>query len=169
MAIADAAGVDRFVALGYSWSGVMAKQVVIRTDRCAGIMCGGWPPLGAPYAQILEQVRQMTDLLPEGQVRDVLMTNRRCYEAIVEGFNEEASITGLQDRDLLLHCIVGSDDTGVPDMTMPLPIAQPIRDNRERLEALGWHIDEVPGYDHMTLPPATIAELVIDFLKGKTW
>jgi hypothetical protein len=54
-------------------------------------------------------------------------------------------------------------------MGLPLPIAQPIRDNRARLEALGWRVDEVAGFNHMTLPQETIAELVIDFLKDKTW
>ena len=55
LAIADAAGVDRFFALGYSWSANAALQVASRTDRCAGIGVGGWPPLSAPYAALLEQ------------------------------------------------------------------------------------------------------------------
>ena len=167
--VADAAGVDRFFATGYSWSGVMAKQVVMRTDRCAGIICGGWPPLGGPYAQILEQVMQTNALLPEGQVRDVLMSNQRMYTALVAGFNEETAITGLQGRDLLLQCIYASEDLGVPEMGLPLPIRDAIRDNTARLQQLGWRIDEVSGYDHMTLPPETIAERIIDFLKDKSW
>ena len=111
---------------------------------------------------------QTNALLPEGQVRDVLMSNQRMYTALVAGFNEETAITGLQGRDLLLQCIYASEDLGVPEMGLPLPIRDAIRDNTARLQQLGWRIDEVSGYDHMTLPPETIAERIIDFLKDKS-
>src|SRR5262245_6504631 len=53
LAVADAAGADQFAWYGYSWSGVVGLQLAARTDRLTALVCGGWPPLGAPYREML--------------------------------------------------------------------------------------------------------------------
>ena len=47
LAVADAVGADRFAIYGFSWGGVAALQLAIRTDRLTALICGGRPPLGA--------------------------------------------------------------------------------------------------------------------------
>src|SRR3989442_4003962 len=53
LAVADAAGADRFAYYGYSWLAVIGLQLAIRTDRLSALIMGGFPPLGGPYVEIL--------------------------------------------------------------------------------------------------------------------
>jgi pimeloyl-ACP methyl ester carboxylesterase len=53
LAVADAAGAERFALYGYSWLALAAMQLAQRSDRVAALAMGGWPPLGAPYAEML--------------------------------------------------------------------------------------------------------------------
>src|SRR5919197_3809273 len=46
LAVADAAGADRFAYYGYSWLAVAGLQLAIRTDRLPAPALGGLPPLG---------------------------------------------------------------------------------------------------------------------------
>jgi pimeloyl-ACP methyl ester carboxylesterase len=54
LAVADAAGADRFAYYGYSWLALAGLQLGIRTDRLAALVMGGFPPLDGPYAQMLK-------------------------------------------------------------------------------------------------------------------
>ena len=148
----------------------MGLQVASRTERCAGLVCGGWPPLGAPYEEILGQVRATVSAAPQGKTRDIMQTNVRFYEDIVAHYDEAAALEAMRTRAGLLQCIVAAGDQGVPDMGLVLPIADRIRENKAKLEEYGWQIDVVPDTDHMTLPPQqSFTDLIVDFLKGKTW
>ncbi|MCZ2524939.1 alpha/beta fold hydrolase [Streptomyces sp. HB2AG] len=53
LAVADAAGADRFAYYGYSWLALGGLQLAIRTDRLSALVMGGFPPLGGPYAEML--------------------------------------------------------------------------------------------------------------------
>jgi pimeloyl-ACP methyl ester carboxylesterase len=53
LALADAAGMDRFGIAGYSWGGVSSLQLATRSDRVSALAVGGWPALGGPYADLL--------------------------------------------------------------------------------------------------------------------
>ena len=53
LAVADAAGAERFAWYGYSWLALAGLQLALRSDRVAALAMGGWPPLGAPYAEML--------------------------------------------------------------------------------------------------------------------
>ncbi|HEX2035455.1 MAG TPA: alpha/beta hydrolase [Chloroflexota bacterium] len=53
LAVADAAGVERFAYYGYSWLAVIGLQLAIRTGRLTALIMGGFPPLDAPYADML--------------------------------------------------------------------------------------------------------------------
>jgi excisionase family DNA binding protein len=52
LAAADTAGTRRFVWYGFLISAVVGLQLAIWTDRLSALVCGGWPPLGAPYRDI---------------------------------------------------------------------------------------------------------------------
>jgi hypothetical protein len=54
LAVADAAGADRFAYYGYSWLALAGLQLGIRSDRLAALVMGGFPPLDGPYAQMLK-------------------------------------------------------------------------------------------------------------------
>ena len=53
LAAADATDANRFAWYGYSWSGVVGLQLAAQTDRLTALVCGGWPPLGGPYRDML--------------------------------------------------------------------------------------------------------------------
>jgi pimeloyl-ACP methyl ester carboxylesterase len=54
LAVADAAGAERFAYYGYSWLALAGLQLAIRSDRVAALAMGGFPPLDGPYAQMLQ-------------------------------------------------------------------------------------------------------------------
>src|SRR5579864_5832773 len=45
MALADAAGMERFAAAGYSWSGNSMLQLATRSRRVSALVLGGWPAI----------------------------------------------------------------------------------------------------------------------------
>ncbi|HEY6709297.1 MAG TPA: alpha/beta hydrolase [Actinomycetota bacterium] len=53
LAVADAAGADRFAYYGYSWLALAGLQLAIRSDRLSALVMGGFPPIGGPYMQML--------------------------------------------------------------------------------------------------------------------
>ena len=57
LAVADAAGADRFAYYGYSWLALAGLQLGIRTDRLAALAMGGYPPLNGPYTEMLRSPR----------------------------------------------------------------------------------------------------------------
>src|SRR5215218_412272 len=57
VAIADAAGADRFAYYGYSWLALAGLQLAIRTDRLWALAMGGYPPVDGPYKSMLAVTR----------------------------------------------------------------------------------------------------------------
>src|SRR5215213_8134654 len=57
LAIADAAGADRFAYYGYSWLALAGLQLAIRTDRLWALAMGGYPPADGPYTAMLAVTR----------------------------------------------------------------------------------------------------------------
>jgi pimeloyl-ACP methyl ester carboxylesterase len=54
LAVADAASAGRFAWYGYSWLAVAGLQLAIRSERVAALAMGGYPPVGGPYAEMLQ-------------------------------------------------------------------------------------------------------------------
>ena len=175
VAVADAAGVDRFVAMGYSWGAGFGIHVASRTKRCAGLAIGGWPVLGAPYAEILESSGAVSRGLPaDTAAGQVMRSNTKFYADIVADigsgdWTEEDAVESMRDRAGLLYLYVGSEDVGVPSLNLTLPVAEPIIENKARLEAAGWQVDVIDGYDHMNLTLDAWLPAVLEFLEGKSW
>src|SRR5258708_2421210 len=57
--VADAAGFDCFAWWGYSMGGLMGLQLAARSRRVSALVCGGWPPLGGQYQEMLDFFRLM--------------------------------------------------------------------------------------------------------------
>jgi pimeloyl-ACP methyl ester carboxylesterase len=62
LAVADAAGAERFAWYGYSWLALAGLQLAIRTDRLTALAMGAWPPLGGPYPEMLRVTIATHDL-----------------------------------------------------------------------------------------------------------
>jgi len=59
LAIADAARIQRFAAIGYSWGGNTVLQLATRSQRVAALVVGGWPAIDGPYDILLQTVEKV--------------------------------------------------------------------------------------------------------------
>ena len=74
LAVADAAGAERFAYYGYSWLALAGLQLAVRSDRVAALAMGGFPALDGPYAQMLQVHHRHP---PDGRGQRGLATRRR--------------------------------------------------------------------------------------------
>ena len=61
LATADEAGFERVAWWGFSWGDVIALQLASRSHRISALVCGGWPPLGGPHADLLTATRSVAN------------------------------------------------------------------------------------------------------------
>ncbi|GAA1330351.1 alpha/beta fold hydrolase [Pseudonocardia xinjiangensis] len=178
LAVADAAGVDRFAWYGYSWLALSGLQIAIRTDRLWALAMGGFPPIGGPYAEMLQVTlathRMATELRPvptpsgagpspdeidwstvdtgvsEPQARQFVTL----YEAL-QDFDDAAVQPGLTCPRL---CFAGSADEieyGERWGGVHVSMAGPLAGRRAELEAHGWQVHVLPGLDHTSAMQVT--------------
>ncbi len=172
LAVADAAGVDRFAYYGYSWLALAGLQLAIRTDRVAALVMGGFPPLDGPYDQMLQVTAATHEMamanavspparepsgeppgepdwsqvevsLSEAQTRQFVTL----YQAL-RGFDDRAAQAQLR---CLRLCVVGSADEIAYDERwggVQVSMAGPVIRRRAELEALGWQVRVLEGLDH---------------------
>ena len=176
LAVADAAGADRFAYYGYSWLALAGLQLAIRTDRLTGLVMGGFPPLDGPYAQML-QVTTATHAMavansasapsgattprssedasgePDWSQVEVSLTEAQTrqfvtlYQAL-QGFDDRAAQAKLGCPRL---CVVGSADEidyGARWGGVRVSMAGPVISRQAELEALGWQVQVLEGLDH---------------------
>ncbi len=169
LAVADAAQADRFAYYGYSWLGVAGLQLAIHTDRLSALVMGGWPPLDAPYAEMLPvteasvalSVAQESSVPAESedgaegsewsstalsveQARQFLTL----YQAL-QGFDDRAAQAQITCPRL---CFVGSaDEIQYPPQwgDVLVSMAGPVVRGRAELERFGWDVRVLDGLDHM--------------------
>jgi pimeloyl-ACP methyl ester carboxylesterase len=170
LAVADAAGADRFAYYGYSWLALAGLQLALRTDRLTGLAMGGYPPLGGPYGPMLTVTRAAhrmalanqglqpadnADVQPgDWDSVQVTLTPDQTgqyvtlYESL-QDFDEGAALDRLGIPRL---AFAGAEDTITygPDWDdAVVAIAGPLREHRDELVARGWTVEIVPGTDHM--------------------
>jgi pimeloyl-ACP methyl ester carboxylesterase len=174
LAVADAAGADRFAYYGYSWLALAGLQLAIRTDRLAALVMGGFPPIDGPYAQML-QVTTATHAMassastpttaatsqpsdeppdePDWSQVEVSLTEAQTrqfvtlYQAL-QGFDDRAAQAQIGCPRL---CFVGSADEidyGERWGGVQVSLAGPVMNRRAELEALGWQVQVLDGLDH---------------------
>jgi pimeloyl-ACP methyl ester carboxylesterase len=173
LAIADAAGADRFAYYGYSWLALVGLQLAIRTDRLSALIMGGFPPLNGPYTAML----RVTTVAHEMAVEAAAKTDEGAAEqqpAIEPGDWSSVQVTvppdqtrqfvtlyqalqGFDDHAVQAHitcprlCFVGSADEiqyGPNWGDVLVSIAGPIIAERAELERLGWEVRVLDGLDH---------------------
>lgn len=164
--VADAAGFDRFAFWGFSWGGAAGLQLASRTDRLTALVCGGWPPLGAPYAEALEASREA---LPDPPAASLVVLREPAQYAQWLAFYE--SLRGWREADAVARiacprlAYAGSEGDPTAGHEVPISIASTIRARRPELEAMGWRVREIPGRDHsVCLDPGAVVPLVREFL-----
>jgi pimeloyl-ACP methyl ester carboxylesterase len=176
LAVADAAGADRFAYYGYSWLALAGLQLAIRSDRLTGLVMGGFPPLDGPYAQML-QVTTATHAMavansasassgpttppssqdaagePDWSQVEVSLTEAQTrqfvtlYQAL-QRFDDRAAQAQLGCPRM---CFVGSADEidyGERWGGVQVSMAGPVISRQAELEALGWQVQVLEGLDH---------------------
>jgi pimeloyl-ACP methyl ester carboxylesterase len=161
LAVAGAAGVDRFAYYGYSWLGMVGLQLAARTDRLWALAVGGYPPLDGPYAEMLRITTAAHEMSggqgPEasedewstaGLSKDSTKQFVTLYRAL-QDFDDRAAQAQITCPRL---CIVGSADEmdyGKAWGNLHVSISGPVIRHRAELEALGWDVVVLDGLDHM--------------------
>jgi pimeloyl-ACP methyl ester carboxylesterase len=169
LAIADAAGADRFAWYGFSWLGVVGLQLAVATHRLTGIAMGGWPPIDAPYAEMLNVTTAGWELAtgarqsggedewasaylePDQQRQFVTL-----YTAL-QSFDDRAALERIPAA-LPKVCFVGANDEiryGPSWGDVLVNLAQPVIRGRDALERLGWEVHVLNGLDHTSAMQAT--------------
>ncbi|HEX3214727.1 MAG TPA: alpha/beta hydrolase [Actinomycetota bacterium] len=177
LAVADAAGADRFAYYGYSWLALAGLQLGIRTDRLAALAMGGYPPLDGPYTEMLQVTTATHELAgaspasppsapttsppsdePPGEVDwstvEMTLTEAQTrqfvtlYQALRD-FDDRAAQARLRCPRL---CLVGSADEISYDERwggVQVSLADPVIRHRAELQTLGWEVHVLDGLDHM--------------------
>ena len=172
LAIADAAGAERFTYYGYSLLAVAGLQLALRTDRLTGLALGGFPPLGGPYDAMLTVTRAAhrmalarhalgADAPPPREVEpgdwdasevtqspDQTEQYLTLYESL-RGFDERAALDRL---DIPRLAFAGADDNiryGEQWDNAYVAIGEALAANRAELVERGWTVEIIPDTDHV--------------------
>ncbi|HEV3397704.1 MAG TPA: alpha/beta hydrolase, partial [Actinomycetes bacterium] len=194
LAIADAAGVERFAYYGYSWLALSGLQLAVRTDRLTALVMGGYPPLDGPYAEMLRVTKATHELAvanatspptasteaagePAGETDwsrvQVTLTKAQTrqfvtlYQAL-QGFDDRAAQGRLRCPRL---CFVGSADEITYEERwggVRVSMADSVIDRRAELEALGWDVEVLEGLDHIqAMQAAQVLPILRPWLTGR--
>lgn len=166
LAVARAAGFERFAYWGYSWGAAVGLQLAARTDRLTALVLGGWPPLGAPYADILQATR-LKQPDPEPSSLKVLRSKHQyrqweAYYSSMLDWPEAASVA----RMVCPRKVFFGGDGDLIEAGIPIRIASIIREHRAALEQQGWAVQEIVGQGHgVCMAPELIVPPVRAFLE----
>ena len=167
LAVASAAGFDRFAYWGYSWAAAAGLQLATRTDRLTALVLGGWPPLGAPYAGILQATR-LKQADPEPSSLKVLRSKAQyrqweTYYASMLDWPEADAVARIGCPKMVFF----GGDGDLIEAGVPIRIASIIREHRAALEAQGWAVHELAGQGHgVCMAPDLVVPPVRAFLDG---
>ncbi|WP_117213749.1 alpha/beta fold hydrolase [Allorhizocola rhizosphaerae] len=189
LAVADAAGVDRFAYYGYSWLALAGLQLAIRTDRLTALAMGGFPPLGGPYEAMLSVTRTAHDMAlanrdkppapatatetQPGDWDSVEFTQTpdqtgqyfTLYQSL-RGFDERAALARLSVPRL---AFAGANDNityGPQWGNAYVAIADGLKAHRDELIERGWTVELIPDADHMSaMQAAAVLPILTPWLK----
>lgn len=168
LAVADAAGFSRFAYWGYSWGANAGLQLATRTDRLTALVIGGWPPVGAQYADLLAAAEeQMAD--PPASSHMVLRSPAQYaqwvhYGRSMAGWDEGQALVRIRCPRLVYAGGEGDVYAG----RHLLRNASMLRARRQELEAAGWQVLLIEGRDHaLGLDPAAVVPPVRAFLDAE--
>ncbi len=194
LAVADAAGADRFAYYGYSWLALSGLQLAVRTDRLTALVMGGYPPLDGPYAEMLRVTKATHELAvanatsppaasteaagePAGETDwsrvQVTLTEAQTRQFVtlyqgLQDFDDHAAQAELRCPRL---CFVGSADEITYEERwggVRVSMADSVNDRRAELEALGWDVEVLEGLDHIqAMQAAQVLPILRPWLTGR--
>lgn len=164
--IADAAGVDHFGWVGYSYGGAMGVQLACRCNRVAALAIGGFPPLNAPFRFMADFLTRMAEAPPH-ELRHLdtrtLKTAAAFYERLIDWpESQEVSKLGMPRM-----VFMGDHDTaqGMPS-PWSVPLADLLRAAESDLCAMNWEVRWLAGHDHLSaVKPEVSLSVVQSFLR----
>ncbi|MDQ2715836.1 MAG: alpha/beta hydrolase, partial [Chloroflexota bacterium] len=182
LAVADAAGVDRFAYYGYSWLALIGLQLAIRTDRLSALIMGGFPPLNGPYEEMLRvttvtyEIASGSRPMPSADESEwsgisLSMDQTRqfvtLYQAL-QGFDDRTAQARLTCPRL---CFVGSADEILYDKSwgdVHVSLADPIVRGQAQLSDLGWDVRVLDELDHIqTMQASQVVPIVRPWLASR--
>lgn len=147
LSVADAAGFERFAYWGGTFGAVAGLHLAANTQRLAVLVCAGWPPVAAPYEDMLRGGRAgLAD--PPTHARVILRSPAQYaqwvtfYESL-SSWSDAAALQNIRCPRAVIYGENGNSSVG----DIPLPLADIIREQRPRLESLGWYVKEIAGAD----------------------
>lgn len=177
LAVADAAGADRFAYYGYSWLALIGLQLAIQTNRLSALIMGGFPPLNGPYEEMLHITTATYEMasgerpMPSAEEsewsgvslsRDQTRQFVTLYQAL-RGFDDRAAQARLTCPRL---CFVGSKDEIQYTKSwgdVHVSLAGPVVHGQAQLADLGWDVRVLDGLDHIQ---AMQAKQVVPILRS---
>jgi pimeloyl-ACP methyl ester carboxylesterase len=187
LAVADAAGADRFAYYGYSWLALAGLQLAVRTDRLTALVMGGFPPLDGPYAPMLAVTHsahrmalanrdappEITEIEPgDWEAAEVTQTPEQTeqyvtlYESL-QDFDERAALDRLTVPRL---AFAGANDNityGPKWDNAYVAIGEALTRHRDELTKRGWTVEVIPRADHMSAMHATtVLPILIPWLRA---
>ena len=163
LALANAAGMDRFAAAGYSWGGNSVLQLATRSSRVAAVAVGGWPVIDGPYEILLQTVEKLHRESPDKPEIGRFIS----YYKSLQGWAERTEVAKLTCPRLNYIDIGDGDDTDFIGRFLK---------NRKTIQDLGWETAEVnSGNGHPGgLMPDIACPVIRTFLdkhsgKTKAW
>jgi pimeloyl-ACP methyl ester carboxylesterase len=162
--IADAAGVGRFGWVGYSYGGAIGVQVACRGDRVSALAIGGFPPLNAPYREMVDITTHFAETFPVAEGADPrLLWSAVGFYSPLPQWPEAAELAKLAMPRM---AFIGTADEGVPRHGVDVPLAARLRDAEPALRAMGWQVEWLEGADHLTaIQPAVSLAVVRAFFR----
>jgi pimeloyl-ACP methyl ester carboxylesterase len=174
LAVADAAGAERFAYYGYSWLALCGLQLAIRTDRLWALAMGGYPPIDGPYAEMLQVTAAAHRMSTEVDAVPTDFSSEGTDWSSVEVTTSErqtrqfmtlyAALQAFDDRAAQRHitcprlCFAGSADEieyGERWGGVRVRMAGPLVGRRPELEGHGWEVHVIDGLDHTGAMQAT--------------
>ena len=169
LAVADAAGFERFAWWGYAWGGILGLQLASRTDRVSALAIGGWSPIAGAFEGMLEATRHnLANPAPHALqvLRDPAQYRQwvTFYESII-GLDEQAVLDAISCPRMV---VVGAEGDVAP-AGVPIRNASLVREHRAALEEQGWQVEVVPGQGHgLGLDASAVLPLLRPFLDAST-
>ena len=191
LAVADAAGAEKFAYYGYSWLALCALQLGIRTNRLWALIMGAYPPIDGPYKEMLTVTKatyKMT-LHPEKQAWPSAQKPNDEYdwdsaeltlssEQTKQFFTLYGALQDFDDRAVQSKlscprlCFVGSNDKieyGQKWGDITVDMATPLIKKANELKKYGWDVQVLDGLDHTSaMQPMHALPMIKQWLVDKS-
>lgn len=156
--VADRVGADQFAWYGYSWGGVVGLQLAAASSRVSALVCGGWPLLSAPYADLIGwgELQYTKTKLPDWKL------TRAFYSPLLTR-SEREIVSRIKCPRM---AFAGAADI-VESNGYIFPVGPLLAKHGPELEETGWTVRLIEGQKHdLYLHADIVVPLVREFFDG---